>query len=238
LAWWCAADTHPGNVRGNNEDAVYAGAEKCLWAVADGMGGHEAGEFASACITKTLQDLQLGEDLSDCVDQIEDALLAVNDQLRAYARTHFSGNTVGSTVVAAVVRGEVGVVLWAGDSRAYRLRGQCLEQITRDHNPIADLLDSGNVSEAEAVAADTHVITRAVGGQLDLHLDVAIFDVEPNDTLLLCSDGLYRELEAPVVINALQADVDEAVSDLMRTTLRGPARDNVSLVVTRAQAGR
>ena len=235
MQWISAAQTHQGNHRPHNEDAVFCSSARELWAVADGMGGHNAGEYASEVIAQSLTDLNLGMELSDCVDAVEDCLLEVNDHLRRHARVHCGGKTVGSTVVALVTRGTAGVALWAGDSRLYRLRGRCLTQITRDHNPVSDLLDSGTVTEAEALAADTNIITRAVGGQRDLHLDVAVFDVREGDTLLLCSDGLYRELSMEQLNCALQQGVEQAVTSLMDQALSGAARDNVSVVVARAE---
>jgi serine/threonine protein phosphatase PrpC len=234
MQWSSAADTHPGNHRPRNEDAVFCSSGSGLWAVADGMGGHKAGDYASETIAQSLADIDLRGSISDCVDLVEDSLLEVNDHLRRHARSECDGNTVGSTVVVLVSRGEVGIALWAGDSRLYRLRGRKMQQITRDHNPVADLLDSGGVTEEEALATDTHIITRAVGGQRDLHLDVAVFDVEPGDTMLLCTDGLYREVDGQQLFEALQLDVDEAVDKLMASCLEGEARDNVSLVITRA----
>ncbi len=236
MHWNSAADTHPGNRRARNEDAVFCSSAQGLWAVADGMGGHKAGDYASETIAQSLADLELGGDLGECVDQIEDSLLEVNDHLRRHARLNCDGNTVGSTVVVLVNRGDVGVALWAGDSRLYRKRGRQLQQITRDHNPIVDQLDSGIISEEEALATDTNIITRAVGGQHDLHLDVALFDICPGDTMLLCSDGLYREVAAQDMFDALQQDVEQAVDSLMQDCLRGAARDNVSIVVARAGA--
>ncbi len=235
MDWSSASDSHRGNRRARNEEAVCASSHLGLWAVADGMGGHKAGDYASETIAQMLADLDLSQDLSDCVDLVEDGMLEVNDHLRRHARTECDGNTVGSTVVVLIVRGEVGVALWAGDSRLYRMRGRLMSQITRDHNPVSDLLDSGSITEDEALNADTHIITRAVGGQRDLHLDVAVFDVQPGDTMLLCTDGLYREIEPQSIYDALQHDVDKAVTILMRDCLQGPARDNVSLVVARAE---
>jgi serine/threonine protein phosphatase PrpC len=234
MQWSSAADTHPGNCRPRNEDAFFCSSGRELWAVADGMGGHQAGDYASEAIAQCLADLPLAASLNDCVDCIEDSLLEVNDHLRRHAKLACDGNTVGSTVVVVVTRGDVGVVLWAGDSRLYRLRGRQMQQITRDHNPIVDLLDSGGVSEEEALATDTNIITRAVGGQRDLHLDVAVFDVSPGDTLLLCTDGLYREVDPQHMFEALHLNVEQAVDTLMACCLAGEARDNVSMVVTRA----
>lgn len=235
MQWSSAADTHPGNHRARNEDAVFCSSASGLWAVADGMGGHKAGDYASEAIAQSLADVDLRGSISDCVDLIEDSLLEVNDHLRRHARSECDGNTVGSTVVVLISRGEVGIALWAGDSRLYRLRGRNMQQITRDHNPIADLLDSGSVTEEEALATDTHIITRAVGGQRELHLDVAVFDVVPGDTMLLCTDGLYREVDGQQLFEALQLDVEQAVDKLMENCLQGEARDNVSLVITRAE---
>jgi len=234
MHWSSAADTHPGNRRARNEDAIFCSSGRELWAVADGMGGHQAGDYASEAIAQCLADVPMGADLNDCVDGIEDSLLEVNDHLRRHAKLSCEGNTVGSTVVVVVTRGDVGVVLWAGDSRLYRLRGRQMQQITRDHNPIVDLLDSGAVSEEEALATDTNIITRAVGGQRDLHLDVGVFDVSPGDTLLLCTDGLYREVDPQHMFESLHLNVEQAVDTLMSCCLAGEARDNVSIVVARA----
>ena len=125
-------------------------------------------------------------------------------------------------------------MLWVGDSRLYRRRGRALELVSRDHNPVADLLDSGGVTEEEVLCADTNLVTRAVGGQRELHLDVAVFDIEPGDTMLLCSDGLYREVSPSSLAEYLDQDVDCAVDGLMDHCLSGPARDNISVIVTRA----
>ncbi|HEX7036539.1 MAG TPA: protein phosphatase 2C domain-containing protein [Pseudomonadales bacterium] len=232
--WESAQQTHCGKRRRNNEDAVLSRARDGLWAVADGMGGHQAGEVASQAITAALAGVRLEGPLSAQVDAVEDALLAVNDQLRLHAHARGAGTTIGSTVVTMLARDETAVALWAGDSRLYRLRDGRLEQVTRDHNPVSDLLDSGIVTEAEAIAADTNVITRAVGGQPRLFLDVAVFDVSPQDTYLLCTDGLYRDLEAHELAAGLAAETaEQAAEALLARCLEGPAHDNVSLVVVR-----
>lgn len=234
--WRSAQQTHRGNRRRHNEDAVLSRTRDGLWAVADGMGGHQAGEVASQAITAALGSVPLRGPLSARVDAVEDALMAVNDELRLHAKCQGGGTTIGSTVVALLVQEDLAVVLWAGDSRLYRLRDGRFEQITRDHNPISDLLDSGAVSEAEVLAAETNVITRAVGGQPRLFLDLAVFDVIRNDTYLLCSDGLYRELERETLAEALAAAALEGAAEgLLARSLEGAAQDNVSLVVVRPE---
>lgn len=232
--WRSAQQTHRGNRRRTNEDAVLCRATDGLWAVADGMGGHQAGDVASQAITSALARVVLDGTLAEQVDVVEDTLLRVNDELRLHAHRAGAGTTIGSTVVAMVAEQDVAVVLWAGDSRLYRLRERRLEQITRDHNPVSDLLDSGAVSEAEALAADTNIVTRAVGGQTHLHLDLAVFDVAPRDTFLLCSDGLYRELEPEMLAGTLAGpSLDYAADMLLAQCLAGAARDNVSLILAR-----
>ncbi len=237
LEWHSAGETHTGKHRECNEDALLQRPEVGLWAVADGMGGHDAGEVASQAIANELESLGLSGTLSQCVDALEDRLVEVNDWLRMHARTQFKGGTVGSTVVTMLSRGRTGVALWAGDSRLYRLREGRLEQITRDHNPISDLLDVGAVSEADAMSADTNIITRAVGGQPELHLDLAVFEVFPNDTYLLCSDGLYREVTFAALCEELsRGTVADSVEALLAQCLTGAARDNITLIVARAEA--
>lgn len=234
--WSSAQETHAGNRRRSNEDAVLSRAADALWAVADGMGGHQAGEVASHAVTAALAAVKLRGPLSARVDAVEDALLGVNDQLRLHARCQGSGTTIGSTVVVLVARETSAVVLWAGDSRLYRLRDGRLEQVTRDHNPISDLLDSGAVTEQEVLEAETNIITRAVGGQPQLFLDPVVFDVVPGDTYLLCSDGLYRELDTAAIVEGLTAATPTAAAEaLLARCLEGRAQDNVSVVVVRPQ---
>jgi serine/threonine protein phosphatase PrpC len=232
--WQTACDTHPGNRRKTNEDAVLARPELHLWAVADGMGGHTAGDLASHSIASALASLQPRTSLTEMVDQVDDALCAVNLELRNHAQTICRGRTIGSTVVAMLARDHVGVVLWAGDSRLYRLRDGNLVQVTRDHNPIAELLDDGVITAQTAGARETNIVTRAVGGHGQLFLDVAVFDVRAGDTFLLCSDGLYRELEHREIGDLLGAeDVEVCVAQLMAESLARDARDNISVVVSR-----
>jgi len=212
--------------------------KESIWAVADGMGGHSAGDVASQLIADALSpetaELEKVRTLADRVDWIEDRLLVVHRALHEQAKAIGPSTVIGSTVVSLTIEGATGVALWAGDSRLYRLRHGSLEVVTRDHNPIADLLDSGAITEAEALAADTNLITRSVGGQRPLQLDVAVFDLQPADTLLLCTDGLYREVVDSEIAEILsQANLEIAATELVELALSRPARDNVSFLVLR-----
>ena len=236
-----ASRSHRGNYRRCNEDSVMACSKEHIWAVADGMGGHQAGDVASQTVAQALfpesSQAPKSTALVDRVDWIEDRLLFADRELHRRAGQMGPGSVIGSTVVSLTIGDKTGVALWAGDSRLYRLRGENLRLVTRDHNPVADLLESGVVTEEQALAADTNVITRAVGGQRPLELDVAVFDVEPSDTLLLCTDGLYRELVESELIELLsRSDLENVASSLVELALTRPARDNLSLLVLRGAA--
>lgn len=239
--WIAASRTHRGNYRRCNEDAVMACSKEAIWAVADGMGGHSAGDVASQSIAEALfpetSELADSHTLADRVDWIEDRLMTVDQQLHERARAMGPGTVIGSTVVSLTIEGATGVALWAGDSRLYRLREGEMQVVTRDHNPVTDLLDTGGVTEEQALATDTNVITRAVGGQRPLELDVAVFDVGPTDTLLLCTDGLYREVQDWELAQILgQGDLESAANQLVELALSRPARDNLSLLALRGVA--
>jgi len=237
IQWNSVSESHPGACRGVNEDSVLVRNDIPLWAVADGMGGHAAGDYASQCITEALTGVRTSGSLARLLDDVDDTILGVNDDLRVHARAHLEGNTVGSTVVALIASDTTGAVLWAGDSRLYRYRDRRLEQITRDHNPIADLLEEGLISEHTALNKDTNVITRAVGGQNKLVLDVAVFDIAVGDTFLLCSDGLYREINTDEIGEMLnEKNLHRCSQNMLRVCLERGARDNVSLVLSRAEA--
>jgi protein phosphatase len=234
--WQYASETHPGNRRKNNEDSVLVCPDLSLWAVADGMGGHAAGDVASQAITEALAAAKPRSTLAEMVDQIDDLLCDVNHRLRDHGQSAHRGRTVGSTVVTLLANDDVGVALWAGDSRLYRLRHGVLTQITRDHNPIGDLLDDGLITEQTALARETNVVTRAVGGHGQLFLDVAVFDICLGDTFLLCTDGLYRELDHQQIRDLLDAEsVSESAVGLVQECLAHGARDNVSVVVSRRE---
>lgn len=237
--WHSAAATHVGRVRTLNEDACLERPEAGLWVVADGMGGHDAGEVASGAIRDGLRDLVTPPSLSACVDRVEDRLVEVNAHLRLLAREQGEGTTIGSTVVVLLAAGRYGVVMWAGDSRAYRVRDGGITAITSDHSQVQEWVDEGRISPEEAEShPGGNVITRAVGASDALFLDVDVEPVEPGDVFVLCSDGLYRHVKEDEIGRiAADADLDRAAKALVDLTLERGAKDNVTVVVLRAEEG-
>jgi len=234
LQWDSAGLTDTGKRRAHNEDAILSRPDARLWVVADGMGGHAAGDVASRLLTEALGGLSTGGSFPEFVDRVDDALIQVNRDIRSHADEHFGGKTMGCTVVAMLSAANVGVCMWAGDSRLYRLRDGVLTQVSRDHDPLEELVERGALTPEEADEhPDSSVITRAVGGQPDLCLDCILFDIVPSDVYLLCSDGLYREVERGEMRDILlgKEPVHERVQVLLGLALERGARDNVSIIV-------
>lgn len=231
--WRSAAITDRGCVRRLNEDAVLERPEVGLWAVADGMGGHEAGDVASAMIVESLRTLSWRPRLLELVAEVESRLGEVNRRLMRFARESATPRVVGSTVaVLAAVRGQA-MCLWAGDSRVYRLRDTVLQRMTRDHSEFEELRDQGLVAaEDEPLHASGNVITRAVGGDDFLELDSVRLELRDGDRFILCSDGLYKELSEPeIAAEAMRGDCRVSCRALVDLALARGSRDNVTVVV-------
>jgi serine/threonine protein phosphatase PrpC len=236
VAFESVSCTHVGLRRQMNEDSVLARPECGLWAVADGMGGHEAGEVASGKVREALSSLFPANGLDGLVEDAVAALQMVNRDLIALAASKGSDRSIGTTVVGlAIVNGQYRC-FWAGDSRAYRVRGQEIVQLTRDHSLVQSLVDAGMLEPEQAINhPDASVITRAVGAAEELKVDTVTGDVLPGDRFLLASDGLTRvvadeELAAELSVNSPQ----EAADKLLETVLARGAPDNVSMVIVRA----
>ncbi|WP_455221379.1 PP2C family protein-serine/threonine phosphatase [Kaarinaea lacus] len=236
LTWISAAATDVGHVRHINEDAYLERSDIGLWVVADGMGGHHAGDVASSSIVEILDETQSREKLSDYVDEVEDRIITANNELVRLAKQHNDNRTIGSTVVAMIAVNGHCAVLWAGDSRAYRCRDQQCVQLTRDHSQVEEMVQQGLLlrEEAEEHPA-SNVITRAVGAADNIYVDVDVNDAQPNDTYLLCSDGLNKHVSDTEISQFLQNEnIEEIPQLLIKTTLERGAIDNVTVVVIRA----
>lgn len=239
IAWLSACVTDVGTVREINEDAVIQRPELGLWAVADGMGGHEVGDVASTKVVEALDEVADHFLLSEFVDAVDDALIKANDDIIQYSDAELNGASMGSTVVSLLVRGRVGVCLWVGDSRLYRYRNGVLSQLSRDHSQVEELLQMGMLTPEQAENhPDSHVITRAIGGEDDLYVDINIFSLQIGDTFMLCSDGLYNAvgIEDLEMCMAMR-DPGHGAEELMRRALDNQARDNVSVIVLKGEPG-
>ena len=232
LRWNSRAISHVGAVRKNNEDSYLHRPDIGLWAVADGMGGHAAGDVASQTVVECLSQISANGKLSAMIDATEDKLLEANRRLLALAMDKHQ-RTIGSTAVALLARGKHVACLWAGDSRVYRIRGKKVERMTQDHAMVEDLVSSGLMSRDEAVShPQANRITRAIGAMPGLFVDVELFEVMPGDIYVLCSDGLYKELSDIEIAKTLNGD-EQAVDALINLALERRARDNVTAIAVR-----
>jgi serine/threonine protein phosphatase PrpC len=219
--------TDIGRVRPTNQDALVDSSTMRLWAVADGMGGHRDGDVASRMVCEALQSFAPHRLLEDAVDDVRQRMSDVNAHLHGAAIRAINPVLSGSTVVIMIAQRTACAILWAGDSRAYRLRDRKLVQLTTDHTWASELQ-----LEDELAAEIDHAITRAVGGESTLLLDVRRDRVRLRDRYLLCSDGLSRELPSEQIARLLgQGDVNQAARALIEATLANGARDNVTVVV-------
>jgi serine/threonine protein phosphatase PrpC len=216
-----------------NEDALLVRTPRALWVVADGMGGHDAGEVASAMVVEALSHLPLSENIEGATANALAALEQVNEALIAMAHSDGRSRTIGSTVVGLLINNGRFRCFWAGDSRAYRLRGGEITQITRDHSLVQDLVDAKMLSPEEADHhPNANVITRAVGIAEKLVVEISSGDVKAGDQFLLASDGLTRVVDDREMLQEIGAGALEAAADkLLETVLARGAPDNVSLII-------
>lgn len=223
-----------GNKRSHNEDALLDCPRHGMWVVADGMGGHQSGDFASRLVVDTLSALTAPPaDLDRHIESVCAELVKINGDLCQYALGIQHGSIVGTTVVTLLAKDAECAVIWAGDSRLYRLRYGKFEQITRDHTLIDELMDSGVISrELATQQISANVITRAVGGQQQLTLDVIRFRAELGDRYLLCSDGLDKELVESEIATLMRAGSCQSVAEaLIDKALSRSGRDNITVIV-------
>ena len=235
--WRSHACTDVGTVRKINEDACLDHNQHGLWVVADGMGGHAAGDVASQLIINTMEKLNHPGSLNEFIDAVEQGFLDVNQRLLDLSARELDNQTVGSTVVSLLVHEDHCAVLWAGDSRAYRLRGDELEMLIQEHTQAEELVEQGLLDAAEAESHPTfNILTRAVGAQDPLYIDVDVLPVEKGDRFLLCSDGLNKAVsDAEICAGMLNNSVEESVNLLVKQALDQGSRDNVTVIVIDAE---
>lgn len=232
VIWQSYAITDTGKKRKHNEDAMLNKPEAGLWVVADGMGGHQAGDLASRLVVDGLAELENSDSLNEQIDSLSKRLEKLNTDLRAYAQTIEAGSIIGTTVVALLAKGLQCAAVWAGDSRLYRYRGGQLQQLTRDHTKVNELIESGMPKEEAEQHTGVNVITRAVGGHENLHLENMCFAAELDDRYLLCSDGLDKELTDEDIATVMaETECRQVGEKLMAKALSQAARDNITVIV-------
>ncbi|MFO7703723.1 MAG: PP2C family serine/threonine-protein phosphatase [Halopseudomonas sp.] len=235
--WQSSARTDQGKVRKRNEDAVLDLPERGLWVVADGMGGHQNGALASRLIIEEMLELPDQLSLDERLQGARQCLYRVNRLLGhdITVTADRPDSIMGSTVVMLLAEAERAICIWAGDSRCYLWRSGRLFQLSRDHCLMQELMQEQQMSAQQAANhPSARALTRAVGANEELLLELVDFTVYPGDTLLLCSDGLYQDLSRAAIGAALAlASTEQAVQRLFKEVLDGPARDNISAVVVR-----
>ena len=225
-----------GLVRQGNEDSAFVSPQ--LIAVADGMGGHAAGEVASRIavqvlhrLTPTLTATDIDED--SVSDLLMHSLHSIDEEIAAVAEEEIEKRGMGTTLTALLFRNNHIALLHVGDSRCYRLRGSSLEQLSNDHTVIQELLDQGAISEAEAAEhPQRSMLTQALRGDGDVTPVLQVYEVKKGDRFLLCSDGLSGVLtEKEIKIGLKKSDKDEAVKFLVDATYVNGAPDNVTVLI-------
>jgi protein phosphatase len=232
-----AGVTDPGRRRHRNEDAYVS--EPPLFAIADGMGGAQAGEVASGLAAAVLEEAT-GEERGE--DRVASLIQEANR--RVYARSNEDAATsgMGTTMTVALVDADEGTIAFGhvGDSRAYRVRGGELEQLTDDHSLVGELVRSGRLSPEEAESHPQRaVITRALGTEPDVDVDTFTVEAEPDDIYLLCSDGLTDMVSGDEILTLVErsGDLDAAARALVNAANAGGGDDNITVVLFQIGAG-
>jgi protein phosphatase len=236
IRWTSASRSHTGLVREVNEDACLEQPECGLWAVADGMGGHTLGEFASRLAVRSLSDLRVPQSLEQFVEDADECLQGANRRLRREAALR-DVPIIGTTIVALLASGRQCACLWAGDSRIYLFRAGRLRLLTRDHSQIEAVRSRRHANLDDTLhRPPANLITRALGAADTLEIDRATVEVVDGDVFLLCSDGLSNELSELAIEQALlPGNCRQASQALLDLALQRGGHDNITAVVVRAE---
>ncbi|GLQ87400.1 PP2C family protein-serine/threonine phosphatase [Dyella flagellata] len=233
LRYESVGHTDTGKVRAHNEDAILVREDVGMWVVADGLGGHSAGDYASGMIVERLRALPRPGDVFDFVEAIEDSLAQVNADLRNVARER-NVDVIGSTVVVLVHDKDFMLCGWVGDSRGYCFEDGHLRQITRDHVH-GEKNDATQLGQSQPAGAG--VLTRAIGAEEQLFVDWVVTGSRPGMSFLLCSDGVNKELSDHELDEEYRSNADPQIllARLFELSLNRAGRDNISAVVVRLQ---
>jgi protein phosphatase len=226
--------SHVGLIRELNEDRYLVKSESGLYVVADGMGGHDAGEVASTSIVEHLKSIGIPSSAPDLRARFEDRVIMANREIREISSRN-GGGMVGSTLAALLAFERQYACMWAGDSRIYMFRNGKLSQLSRDHTEMQDLIDRGLLTREEAVAwPRRNVVTRAIGAVDDPALDIAHGQILAGDKFLICSDGLTAHVSDEEIGLALaEKSAQEGCGSLIDLTLSRGGSDNVTVIIVR-----
>jgi serine/threonine protein phosphatase PrpC len=241
-----ASATHPGKVRSHNEDSIAADAEVGLAVLADGMGGYNAGEVASgiavAMIAAELKKV-LADNKADALDDsgaerlLGEHAMKANAAIYQAAQNQAQYSGMGTTLVVALWYDNRMAVGHIGDSRLYRLRGDVLEQVTRDHSLLQEQIDSGMITREQArYSQNKNLVTRAVGIDPEVDAELHTYPVQPGDIYLLCSDGLsdmVTDEDIQHTLSSLRANLPLAAEHLVQQANDNGGRDNISVILVR-----
>ena len=232
------AITDIGKTRAVNQDYIYASVEGIgclpnLFIVADGMGGHKAGDTASRYTVETIKELIAGSEETDALSVISEAVKSVNTLLIKKAGESEDYQGMGTTLVIASIFGNVLRVANVGDSRLYVIDDE-ITQITRDHSLVEEMVLAGQLSRSEArTHAKKNVITRAIGGEEEVEPEMFSVDLKENSKILMCSDGLTNMLEDDEIMRIVKnsPDIEEAAAVLIDRANANGGKDNISVVI-------
>jgi serine/threonine protein phosphatase PrpC len=229
------AATHVGKVRTRNEDNLLARPEIGLWAVADGMGGHDAGDLASATVVDALKSVGRAHSAAHLLAQCERQLAQANSMLVEISQAR--GAMLGTTIAVLLAHGEHFAAVWAGDSRIYLVRDRAIALCSRDHTEAQDLVAEGRLTPSEARAwPRRNVITRAIGVREAPELEITNGILRGGDVFVLCSDGLTNHVEDHEILAVVATNAPQRACEvLIDLTLSRGATDNVTALAVRYQ---
>jgi protein phosphatase len=239
--------TDVGQIRDHNEDFIAWDPHLGLVLLADGMGGHNAGEVASQlavnCIREALRDVltpnMIASDVIDLADALREAVVYANDEIIRMAGEHLECAGMGTTIVVTLFYGERVIIANVGDSRIYKFRNGELSRLTTDHSLVQEMLDNGYISEEEArLSASRNLITRALGIADSVEVDITEEETRNDDVYLLCSDGLtdlVTDKEILQILLLYQDELQTAASELVALANEKAGKDNISVILVNRQ---
>ncbi|CCE06321.1 conserved hypothetical protein [Bradyrhizobium sp. STM 3843] len=230
--------THAGRVRPRNEDSCLVRTDVGLWAVADGMGGHEAGDLASRIVVQSLDAIAMPGSAADLLAECEQRLFSANRQILALSHER-QGAIIGTTAAVLLVRDGYYACVWAGDSRVYLINRGSISQVSHDHSELEELIAGGTLSRDDVKDWPSNAITRAVGVVDDPEFEVVTGPAEPEDVFVICSDGLTKHLQDNEILQYVTTRrAQVACDDMLALALDRGGLDNVTIVVIRLLAPR